>query len=142
MPAYADWGDWVADWGDDPTNARGKREAVAALIVDALPDSWSVYASPPDVITMPAVVIAPRNPYRETFTWEVEAVHLSVNVIVPRAAGLTALDVIDEAMDVLVRGSEPILDVPSVVEAVISGVTQATNGGAECVVGTIDITVS
>ena len=31
MPGYADWGDWVADWGDDVDTAQEKREALQAL---------------------------------------------------------------------------------------------------------------
>jgi hypothetical protein len=140
MPAYADWGDWVADWGDDVDTAQEKREALQALIVSVLPTTWSVYAAPPAIVTTPAVVIAPRTPYRGDLTFTKEQVSLALRIVVQ--PGEDALDRIDAVMDLLCRGDQPILDIPSLTEVAIEGVVMATANGGDVMVGTINVTVS
>ena len=140
MTGYADWGDWVADWGADVETAQEKREALQALIVSVLPDTWSVYAGPPSIVTTPAVVIAPRTPYRGDLTFTVEKVALSIRVVVQ--PGDDALNRIDGVFDLLCRGDQPILDIPSLTEVAIEGVAMATANGGDVMVGTINVTVS
>lgn len=140
MPGYADWGDWVADWGDDVSLAQEKREALQALVASVLPDTWSVYASPPTVVSLPAVVVAPRNEYRSDFTFERESVAVALRIVVQ--PGDSALDTIDGVMDLLCRGDQPILDIPSLTEVAIDGVVMATANGGDVLVGTINLTVS
>ena len=140
MPGYADWGDWVADWGDDVDTAQEKREALQALIVSVLPDTWSIYAAPPVIVTTPAVVIAPRTPYRGDLTFTKEQVSLALRIVVQ--PGEDALDRIDGVMDLLCRGDQPILDIPSLTEVAIEGVVMATANGGDVMVGTINVTVS
>ena len=140
MPGYADWGDWVADWGDDVETAQAKREALQALIVSVLPTTWSIYAAPPTIVTTPAVVIAPRTPYRGDVTFTKEQVSLALRIVVQ--PGEDALDRIDGVMDLLCRGDQPILDIPSLTEVAIEGVAMATANGGDVMVGTINVTVS
>ena len=121
------------------STATQKREALATLIRATLDDAWTVYASPSPQYTFPAVVITPRNPYRSRFTFDGEAVMLSIRVMVQPTA--QALDIIDDVFDDLVMGSEPLLDTPSMVECDIQGVQLVTSGG-DVLVGTIDVTVA
>ncbi len=140
MTGYADWGDWVADWGTDVDTAQEKREALQALVISVLPDTWTVYAAPPPVVTFPAVVIAPRTPYRGDLTFTKEQVSLALRIVVQ--PGEDALDRIDAVMDLLCRGDQPILDIPSLTEVAIEGVVMATANGGDVMVGTINVTVS
>lgn len=139
MSGFADWGDWVADWGDADT-AQEKREALSQLITSVLPDTWSVYDAPPAVVTFPAIVIVPRSPYRADVTFDKEQVALAIRIVVQ--PGDDALDRIDAVMDLLCRGDQPILDIPSLTEVAIEGVVMATANGGDAMVGTINVTVS
>ena len=136
---YADWGDWLAEWPDGDLTAQEKREAIAAVVTDVLGDGWSVYASPPPVVSVPAVVIAPQGAYRKDVTFEKEGVMVSLRIV----THVGDLDGIDTVMDLLVRGAQPVLDIPSVTQLAIAGVQTATlaNGG-DVLVGSIDMTVS
>lgn len=139
MTGFADWGDWVADWGDADT-AQEKREALATLITSVLPDDWSVLASPPAIIPVPSVIVTPQGDYRRDTTFEKEGVMVSLRIVVQ--PGDDALDRIDGVMDLLCRGDQPILDVPSVTQLAIAGVTLAQGNGGDIMVGTINLTVS
>lgn len=140
MSGYADWGDAIyTDWGDSPPNAQEKRETVATLIASVLADTWTVYASPPAIVTVPSVIVTPEGAYRTLTTFDKEGVTLALRIVVPTGA----LDTIDEVMDVLARGAEPLLDIPSVTRLEVAGIQPATlaNGG-DVLVGSINLTVS
>lgn len=121
------------------STAKEKREALATLIRATLSTSWTVYAAPPESVTTPAVVIAPRSPYRAPETFTTEAVGLAIQVIVPRISGPDGLDALDAALDLLIRGTEPVVGVVTAVE--VSSVSQATANGADVLVATINVTM-
>lgn len=125
------------------STAAEKRAAVATLLREALPEDWTVYPSPPETIASPAVVIAPRSPYRTDETFTEERVNLALRVVVKRAAGTDALDIIDATVDLLMRGSDPILAAASItnVENTVD-IALAQDGGVDYIVGTINVTVS
>lgn len=140
----ATWGGTVATWGDATLDldspARERREAVADAARTVLPSGFSVYASPPEIVTFPAVVVAPRAPYRELLTFTRESVRIAVLVIVPRAAGPDALDLVDATLDLVkpaVASVEAVTEVGDV-----SSVVLASYGGTDCIVASIDLTVS
>lgn len=142
MSGYADWGDAIyTDWGDSPPNAQEKRETVASLIRSVLADAWTVYDAPPPIVTIPSVIVAPEGAYRTLTTFDKEGVTLALRIVVQ--PGDDALDTIDAVMDVLARGAEPLLDIPSVTRLEVAGIQPATlaNGG-DVLVGSINLTVS
>lgn len=121
------------------TTAVQKRTAVAAAI-DAATTGWSVYASPPETVTAPAAVIAPRTPYRQygTFRDGSEAVNLRVTLLVPRSLGISALDVLDPALDTVLAALD---GVTNLTFAEVPSVNLTTAAGVDYVAADIDITV-
>lgn len=86
-----------------------KREAVATAIragIATVPGAWAVYANPADIVSLPAVVIGPGEPYRERMTFgpglAKERIRLTAWLFVNRAVGGGALDLFDEAADAVI----------------------------------------
>jgi hypothetical protein len=143
-PYCATWGPSCATWGPSTfavaSDAEVRRHRVATAVRMALPAAWNVYASPPDVLLLPAVVVAPRSPYRELFTFTESSVHLAVQVIVSRSGGPAALDVIDAALDVILTALHDVENVTAVGD--VAGVALAVHNGTDALVGSVDLTVS
>lgn len=119
--------------------AQQKRQLVATLIDDAT-TGWSVYASPPETVTAPAVVVGPRPPYRQygTFAGGSELVNLAVTLLVPRSLGMSALDVLDPAIDTVLGALD---GVANLTFAEVPTVTMEAAAGVDYVTARIDITV-
>lgn len=121
--------------------ARAKREAVAAAIAAAVPEGWTVYPSPPDVISTPCVVVGPRPPYREMTTFQSETVGLQVSIFFQMVAGQLALDVLDETVD-LIRPALETVEECAVLRVNDLGIVTTDKPGVEYFAGSIDITVT
>jgi hypothetical protein len=80
---------------------REARELVASIASNALGAGWAGWASPPEQTHAPAIVVGPRDPYREPGTFCAEVVNLRLTVLAPRVQGQAGLDVIDAALDTL-----------------------------------------
>lgn len=85
-----------------------RREAIATALRTTfadMPTGWVVYAQQQDVVSLPCVVVAPRDPYRVPLAFadatgaQREQTNLFVGMYVRRDAGNTATDVFDEAGD-------------------------------------------
>ncbi len=140
---YADWGTYeYADWGTYDT-AQEKREALAALLSDALPEGWNVYPAPHDQPVTPFAMIAPGTPYRKPYTMGptgAEAVALRVLLAVPRIAGPTGMDRLDAALDALTRGEAPVFEVA--VDMTDASIAQALSGAQDVLVATLNVTIA
>lgn len=94
-----------------------KRTAVTSAIrtkVEALPGGWAAYPSPVDVVSLPCVVVAPGEPYRERLTLGAfgtsrERIRLVGHVFLNRATGNDALDMFDEATDAILGALDAVL---------------------------------
>lgn len=110
-----------------------RRQAVTTAIragVGALSGGWSAYPSPADVLSLPAVVVAPGDPYREPITFGQEGTYrermrLVAHLLLARSQGDTALDQVDAAQDA--------------VFAALDGVPYSTRWSATRVAGTVDV---
>lgn len=120
-------------------DAKSKRAALALALVEALPDGWTVYASPPETVTAPSVVIGPRAPYREWGTFGTEDVNLQLSLLVPRALGASALDVLDEVLDTVLEAVDSVDNAMPMATAL--GLTQTSAAGVEYLTAAIDVTV-
>lgn len=85
------------------------RADLAAAISGAL-TGYAVYPAPPDIVAAPAVVIAPRTPYRTRTDYCREAVRLQVTILVPRASGPAGMEVLDAACDDVRDAIESVAD--------------------------------
>jgi hypothetical protein len=115
------------------------RHDLAADLATALGPTWTVYASPPEVITAPAVVLAPRTPYRVAGTVCNEELKLTATLLVQRAAGPAALDFLDDACTAA-RTAIHASSVVSWVEAINDiGIMQEA-GGVDYLAAVINVT--
>jgi len=71
------------------------RQALATVVAGVVPDSWTVYPGPPEVTSLPAVVIVPRSPYRRAGTFCADIYSLAVTLLVGRATGVAGVDELD-----------------------------------------------
>jgi hypothetical protein len=78
---------------------KSDRATIATGLRNALGANWAVFASPPETPSVPCVVIRPGSPYRELNTYRLQRMRLRLEVILQRALGAEALDVIDDAID-------------------------------------------
>ena len=120
--------------------ARAVRHTLAdALRAARAHAKVSVYASPPEAVASPALVIAPRQPYRSpTALSNLEEMNLRIVATVPRTSGSGGLDLLDDLLDsarAVVRAT-PGFRWQSVENV---GLTVYT-GGSELLSGVLDIT--
>lgn len=74
------------------------REQLATVVANVLPPEWTVYAGPPEVVSLPAAVVVPRTPYRRFAdmggcTW---IYGLQVTLLEARSAGMDGVDMLDD----------------------------------------------
>ena len=116
------------------------RYQLAADIEAALPDGWTVYASPPEGTNAPAVVLAPDSPYRVRSTVCNEEVRLTGTVLIQRNASTAGLDALDDVCTT-VRAAIHQSSVMAVVEAVRDIGLIEEVGGVEYLAASLSITV-
>lgn len=84
--------------------AKAKRQAIATALKANLPSGWVVYPSPPTSLVAQSAVISPRSPYIIRQSVGIDAVSLQITLLVNLAAGPTAMDILDDAIDNLRAG--------------------------------------
>jgi hypothetical protein len=90
-----------------------KRQAVADALQTALETTearWVAYPSPADVLSLPACVIGPDEPYRQPLNLgqQGQEMRLVIHLFVNRATGPHALDIFDEATDAIIGALDDI----------------------------------
>ena len=80
---------------------REARETIAQDIRAAMPDGWTVYATPPETLSAPAVVLGPGDPYLLASSFCAFTLQLEATVLVSRAAGEDGADALDEAIGIV-----------------------------------------
>jgi len=118
------------------SDAAQLRADIAAAVVTAMP-GWGVYPAPPDIVAAPAVVIAPRSPYRERVEYGREAVRLQLTILVPRAAGPAGMEVLDTACDDVIAAVESVAE--ATWEQVESVGPVQEQGGIEYLTATLNV---
>ncbi len=78
------------------------RHALADAIRAVAPAGVTVYNSPPESVTAPAVVISPRQPYRTISSYCDWEVNYRVTGLVQRGAGADSLDYLDDLLDAII----------------------------------------
>ena len=73
------------------------RGELAQIVGNALPEGWTVYPGPPEVVSLPAAVVVPRTPYRQPANlggceWRYG---LQVTLLEARSAGTAGVDELD-----------------------------------------------
>ena len=117
------------------------RHQLAQDIQLALGDAWTVYASPPaSQLLAPAVILAPRPPYRRRGTVCDEQVNLRGSVLVQVARGADALDYMDDACT-QVRDAVHSSSIMAVVEEISEAGPVTTEGDVEYLSATLNITM-
>ncbi len=119
---------------------REARYALAASIEAVLPDGWTTYAAPPEGITAPAVVLAPRQPYRRASTFCDEEVRISVLIIIQRNASVDGLDAMDDLITTVIRAINASSVMATWEEVTDLGPVQES-GGVDYLTSTINVTV-
>jgi hypothetical protein len=123
--------------------ARTARANLASSLVTSFASAyedigtgWAIYSSAPDVLSVPAVVISPRSPYRNRLTQTLDEISLMATILVNRAGGPRAMDVMDNAIDVLLPA---LLEAGAKVDETTSiSITQDV-GGVEYLTATTDL---
>jgi len=116
------------------------RYHLAEDIEAVLLDGWTVYPSPPEGVTAPAVVLAPRSPYRVKSTVCNEEVRLALTVLIQRNASVDGLNVLDDTATII-RSAIHSSTVMAVVDEVSDiGIIQEV-GGVEYLAALINVTV-
>jgi len=118
------------------SDAAQLRADIAAAVTAAM-SGWGVYPAPPDIIAAPAVVIAPRSPYRERVDYGREAVRLQLTILVPRAAGPAGMEVLDTACDDVIAAVESVAE--ATWEQVESVGPVQEQGGIEYLTATLNV---
>ena len=72
------------------------REALATVLRGELGDTVTVYSSPPETTTAPAVTIGPGRPYINVNSYGTDQARLRLTIQVPRSAGAPGLDDLDQ----------------------------------------------
>ena len=119
---------------------REARQQLAADIEAALPDGWTVYPAPPEGTNAPAVVLAPRSPYRVKSTFCDEEVRLTATVLIQRNASVSGLDALDDVCTTIrnaIHGSSVMANVDAVQDI---GLIEEV-GGVEYLAASLTITV-
>ncbi len=119
---------------------REARYALASDIEAVLPNGWTTYAAPPEGITAPAVVLAPRQPYRRASTFCSEEVLLSVIVILQRNASVEGLDMLDDLLTTVIGAIDASSVMATWAEVTDLGPVQES-GGIDYMTATINVTV-
>lgn len=115
---------------------KDARYALADAMAAALPDGWSVYATPPEGITAPAVTIAPRQPYLTQNTYCQLECRLAIVVAIQRNASTVGLDQMDDIIGTLRAAMPPGFVVDDVTD--LGPVQEA--GGVDYLTSTINVT--
>ncbi len=79
------------------------RRAIADTIAPSVPDEWTVYPAIPEVASLPAVIVANRNPYRAPSRFDPRCITygLQVRVLEARSAGVAGYDSVDDVSEVV-----------------------------------------
>lgn len=72
------------------------RADLAALVANVLPEEWTVYPGPPEVVSTPAAVIVPRTPYRRPGTYCQVTYGLAVTLLEARSTSTAGVDLLDD----------------------------------------------
>lgn len=122
--------------------SQSDREAIAAAIQAVVPEGWSVLPAPPPIEPVPSIVVGPGAPYvqhRQTFRGP-DTKNYRLTVVHQVAAGSTALDTLDEVLDLIL----PLLDTVALNirwESVSTAGDIQNRAGKDVVVALIPITV-
>jgi hypothetical protein len=81
-------------------SVREERETLKTALTSALPSGWVVYSGPPESMSVPCVVIAPRSPYRLRLTGTKDEVNLTTLIVIKKGEG--SLNKIDDTIDVII----------------------------------------
>jgi hypothetical protein len=73
------------------------RRAIVGALAAEFGESAVVYSAPPETVTAPALVVAPRTPYRNPSTFCQYELNLRIVALVQRGVG--GLDGLDDMMD-------------------------------------------
>lgn len=114
------------------------RRELAADLAEDLDDAWHVYSEPPANVTVPAIVIGPRDPYIVRATVKAWDLQLVASIVVAVAAP-SPLDEIDRAIDAL---RTAVLARSDVRWESVRGPQLATQAGVEQIVAGVDIVIS
>lgn len=120
-------------------DVKAQREAVADSIRAVVPGRWTVYAAPPSIESVPAIIVGPASAYLERMTFTEWQVHLRLTILQPLAAGAATLDILDEALADLL----PQLDTVTTfrVDRVESAGELVTRSGVEVIGATLELEV-
>ncbi len=82
-------------------SSAASRDELAAILADAVPDSWTVYSWPPEQISTPAAVVDARVPSATPGTFCAVTLGLMVRLITARTAGVEGQIELDELSSVV-----------------------------------------
>lgn len=118
-------------------DVKAQRAAVATEIRSVVPEKWTVYAAPPAVEVVPAIIVGPAPAYMERMTYTEWKAHLRLTVLQPVTAGASALDTLDAVLEELL----PVLDAVLTfrVDRVESVGELVTRGGVEVVAASMEM---
>lgn len=110
-------------------------EAIAAEIRTVAPDGWTVYAGPPSTEVMNSIIVGPRSPYLRRLTFSLIEAQYQLTVIVPLAAGSTAMATFNTLLGLLLPALDTLHEVRW--ESVDQMTQATTRAGADVIVCTI-----
>jgi len=117
---------------DGPTVRAALAAVVAAVVPD---DTWTIYSAPPELLSLPAVVIVPRVPYRvDGPAWCEEQYGLDVVILAPRSQGVPGFDLVDVVASL---AQAALLAVPGLIYEGTDMGPMIQPGGVECAGATI-----
>lgn len=117
--------------------AKAVRQTLATAAAAALPDDWTVYAAPPTVVAGSALVIGPRDPYIRRVTYRQHELALRLSLMVPLALGADALDVLDDAVELL---RPAVLALSTVAWQTVGGLGLTDVGDVQYLMAAVDLT--
>lgn len=120
-------------------STKTARESIVTAAQAVLPDGWTVYSQPPETVAAPALVVGPRDPYIVRLTARQWDLQLRLSLMVPRSAGAIALDLIDDAIDLL---RPAVLALPYVAWQTVGGLGVVTEGDVKYLLAVVDITLA
>lgn len=118
---------------------KAERERVATAVRAVVPTKWTVYASQPNTLVFPSIVVRPGDEYLTRVTRDVWQVGLALDVFQTVAAGAVGQDVFDDMI------AELLPQLLAIKELRFGGVRAVgqlrTEAGAPVVFGSIPVTV-